>query len=451
MLLSANIPDMFPDFLHPSTILRRFREYTRKLSVRVVLMGLLSLVALAVAQVVEGLVPQKLSQSLDGAAADRLLQIIANAMLASTIFAITVMVSVYRSSSTQWTPRVHRLIIQDRTTQNTLAVFIGAYVYGLVAIILRELGVFDDKSAFVLFVMTVFILAIIVLYLVRWVLHLQSFGSLINTTRQIEKVTRAMFRERLENPCLGARALTGDLPENAETICANESGYIQQIYPEALNAVAKAHGVALYLTRNIGSFVFLNEPLLKVVKTGEPKDDDHDRDSLERAVRANIRMGDLRTFDQDPRFGLMVMGEIGSRALSPGVNDPGTAIDVITRIGRILSTYKDETGTDERETPLDNLYVAPIDPMDLLQDGFAAMSRDGAGAVEVQQRLQQTLSGLMHHPDSGLSNAARTVAERELRRALGVLDFAPDRARLLGSANDDVRAAVIDRSPPEGE
>ncbi len=155
--------------------------------------------------------------------------------------------------------------------------------------------------------------------------------------------------------------------------------------------------MALYLTRSIGSFVFLNEPLLKVVKTGEPEDDDHDRESLEKSVRANIRLGDVRTFEQDPRFGLMVMGEIGSRALSPGVNDPGTAIDVITRIGRILSDYSDETAT-ERENPLDHLHVAPLDPTDLLQDGFGALSRDGASVVEVQQRLQQTLNALMHHP-----------------------------------------------------
>lgn len=432
---------MFLQFLDPSTLVRRFREYSRKLWVRVVVMGFMSVVALAVAQVIEDFVPREVSRSLNGAAADRLLDIIANAMLAGTIFAITVMVSVYRSSSTQWTPRVHRLIIQDRTTQNTLAVFIGAYLYALVAIILRELGVFDDNSAFVLFIMTVLVLGVIVLYLISWVLHLQGFGSLIDTTRQIEKVTRAQFRDRLANPCLGARALTGDLPGGATIIRASESGFIQQIYPEALNSAARAHGVALYLTRNIGAFVYINEPLLCAVKIAKPKDSEHDSDSLESAVHANIRLGDVRTFDQDPRFGLLVMGEIGSRALSPGVNDPGTAIDVITRIGRILSTYKDETAT-ERETLLDHLYVAPLDPADLLQDGFGALSRDGAGVVEVQQRLQQTLNALMHHPDAGLCVAARDIAERELRRALDAIPFGPDRARLLECADPDLRQAV---------
>tara|TARA_R100001143_G_scaffold17938_1_gene19685 strand:+ start:2260 stop:2826 length:567 start_codon:yes stop_codon:yes gene_type:complete len=133
------------DFLLPSTLLRKGREYSRKLWVRVLIMGLLAVLSLLLSMLIERWIPQSLATYLTGSAADRLLSIIANAMLAVTTFSLSVMVTVYRSTSTQWTPRIHRLIVQDRTTQNTLAVFIGAYVYALIAIILRELGVFDDK------------------------------------------------------------------------------------------------------------------------------------------------------------------------------------------------------------------------------------------------------------------------------------------------------------------
>jgi hypothetical protein len=50
-----------------------------------------------------------------------------------------------------------------------------------------------------------------------------------------------------------------------------------------------------------------------------------------------IIVGDVRSFDQDPRFGAVVLTEIASRALSPGMNDPGTAIDVIGRAVRLLA------------------------------------------------------------------------------------------------------------------
>ena len=183
------------DFLLPSTLLRKGREYSRKLWVRVLIMGLLAVLSLLLSMLIERWIPQSLATYLTGSAADRLLSIIANAMLAVTTFSLSVMVTVYRSTSTQWTPRIHRLIVQDRTTQNTLAVFIGAYVYALIAIILRELGVFDDKRSFVLFVMTVIVLTVIVFSLIRWVLHLQTFGSLIDTSRQVEDQTRRTFKE----------------------------------------------------------------------------------------------------------------------------------------------------------------------------------------------------------------------------------------------------------------
>jgi uncharacterized membrane protein len=417
-----------------STLLRHARHYTRKMWVRVVMVGMLAFVATGIGQLVEPFIPQKLAMSLDGVAADRLLQLIASAMLAVTIFSITVMVSVYQSSSTQWTPRVHRLIMQDRVTQNTMAVFIGAYVYALMGIILRELGIYGDDRAFVLFWMTVAVLVVIVVYLIRWVLHLQGFGQLLDTTRQVEQVTRDGLRSRLARPCLGARPLVEDVPEDARAMPSWESGYLKQIYPEALNAVAEKHDVRIYLTLNVGHYVFLNAPLLRVHSSGA----DLDWDALCSDVRETVIVGDVRNYEQDPRFGLIVMGEIGSKALSPGVNDPGTAIDVITRIGRILSDYRDETASDP-ETLLAHLFVAPLDPADMLRDGFGALSRDGAGTLEVQQRLQQTLAGLMRHPDAGLSRAARDMARTELDRALLALTFEPDQKALILSADPQVR------------
>lgn len=422
-----------------ATVLRRARRYSRKMWVRVVLMGLLAVVATGLSQLLEIFIPQQLGRSVDGASADRLLQLIASAMLAVTIFSITVMVSVYQSSSTQWTPRVHRLIMTDRTTQNTMAVFIGAYVYALLGIILRELGIYDDDRAFVLFWMTVFVLLVIVVRLIRWVLHLQGFGQLLDTTRQVEDVTRAQFKDRLARPCLGAQPFTGGVPDGARPLNAWESGYLKQIFPEALNAAAEKHGVQMYMTRNIGEFVFLNAPLMQVEMCDAAVGwSALDWNALCVDAREALVIGDVRNYEQDPSFGLIVMGEIGSKALSPGVNDAGTAIDVITRIGRILSAYKDETASTP-ETVLSHLYIAPLDPVALLRDGFGAMSRDGAGTLEVQQCLQQTLAGLMRHPDAGLCRAAHAMAQQELARALEVLTFAPDRAALIASADPDVR------------
>ena len=187
----------------PRTVLQLVTYYWRKLWVRVALLGLLAFVALGATQAVEVMVPDEMAQRVPGASADRLRNIIVNAMLAVTLFSLTVMVSVYRSSSSQWTPRVHQLIMQDAVTQNTLAAFIGAYVYALVAIILRETGVYIDDRAMVLFWVTVLVLAYVVWSLIRCVLHLQTLCSLVHITRQVENITCPQYHpgRGQANPC----------------------------------------------------------------------------------------------------------------------------------------------------------------------------------------------------------------------------------------------------------
>jgi uncharacterized membrane protein len=102
--------------------------------------------------------------------------------------------------------------------------------------------------------------------------------------------------------------------------------------------------VQLYLPLPIGHSVFLHELMLWV--TGDVADDVQER--FTSLVRGPITVNDLRDYDQNSRFGHVVMGEIASRALSPGINDPGTAIEVITRVGRILSSYSNEDRAERR-------------------------------------------------------------------------------------------------------
>lgn len=412
--------------------LRVLRGYLRMLWVRVTGMGLLAVIAVGSSQIIEELLPQEVQNRISMESADRLLNIIASAMLAVTIFSLTVMVSTYQATASQFTPRIHQLIREDAITQNTLATFIGTYVYALTAIVLREVGFFGDEGALVLFCVTVLVLSLIVWSLIHWMQHLQVLGSLIDSCRQIEEMTRAQFRERLDTPCLGASPLTGAPSEEGVEIETDQTGHIQIIHPEPLQHLAEELELDIYLLHEIGAFVFYGTPLVRI--TGlEDSPSEETMDRLRRVVRNNIVVGVARSFDQDPRFGLLTMAQIASKALSPGINDPGTAIDIINRSGRILSVYRDETA--EEDDPLHpRLHVRPLDPDDLIDDAFSAIARDGAAFHEVQQRLQKVMSGLMRHPDPGLCKAARRQAGEFLTRALEGMDWEPDRARLRASA-----------------
>ncbi|WP_147124773.1 DUF2254 domain-containing protein [Shimia ponticola] len=413
----------------PETVWRKLRELSRKLWVRVLLYGALAILSLMIASPAGWILPDVVQEYLAGRGVDRLLNIIANAMLAVTTFSLTVMVTVHRNTSTQWTPRLHMLVMEDTVTQRTLATFIGAYVFALVAIVLRELGVFPDAQTSVLFLVTVFVIVAIVYSLIRWVLHLQTFGSLLASTRTIESETCNSLRARLSRPCLGATPLTDAVPEDATAIVATEAGYVQMLYEQKLQSIAHEHDLDIYVPVPIGGFVSHRQPYLYV--TGDVGDEV--RDSIKNAVV----LGDVRLADQDPRFGLIMLSEIGSKALSPGINDAGTAIDVITRIERILSLYKDER--DAHDIEFERLHIPPLSADDLLEDGLGQIARDGAGDYPVQCRLQKTYDALRRHPDDGMCDAAFDAAKSAYVRAMQDLTHEQDKQALSARVPDDIK------------
>lgn len=80
------------------------------------------------------------------------------------------------------------------------------------------------------------------------------------------------------------------------------------------------------MTAPLGDFVFLNAPLAWVDDEMDGEMNGEMNADLAQDLRACIKVGDVRSFDQAPRLGMIAMSEIGTKALSPGINDPGTAI-----------------------------------------------------------------------------------------------------------------------------
>ncbi|PPV65935.1 DUF2254 family protein, partial [Escherichia coli] len=111
-----------------------------------------------------------------------------------------------------------------------------------------------------------------------------------------------------------------------------------------------------------------------------------------------------------------VMAEIACRALSPAVNDPGTAIDVIGRGVRILSAYA-QNKSDEIEVKYPSVHVAPLQNNDLLEDFFSPVARDGASMREIQIRVLKGLSMLSKGWPGIFAEAAQTLAFETLEHA----------------------------------
>jgi len=196
-------------------------------------------------------------------------------------------------------------------------------------------------------------------------------------------------------------------------------GYLQHIDLQKLSELADRNQLNLYLNVRTGAFLHLSFPLLYTRQALSPEQ--------VQALRDAFTVGEQRSFDQDPRFGLCVLSEIASRALSPAVNDPGTAIDIIGRAVRLFSQHA-EAG--QGTTPYPRLFMRPADIRDLFDDIFTPIARDGAALVEVHVRLQKAFLALTQYKPLLYAQEARRHSRQALERARQGLTLSDDIRRI---------------------
>lgn len=369
--------------------------------------------------------------SISREAVSALLTVISSSMLAVTTFSLGAMTSAFGAVTANVTPRATLLLMEDRVTHNVLSTFIGAFVFSIVGIIVLQTGSYGEPGRAVLFVITIAVIVLIVVQLMRWINHLISLGRVGATIERVETAAASALSERLSVPYLGAHPwhAGADLPAGARPILAGTIGYLQFVDMKRLSEIAEAAEIEIYLPLNAGAFLYEDVALAWIV--GETSDeqvaDIHDQ----------FVTSPRRTFEQDPRFGLIVMAEIGSRALSSATNDAGTALDVIGRLTRLLTIWS--KGRADEEVTYPRLHLRPLADADLFDDAFMILGRDGAHLVEIQVRLQKSLAALQRIGSKSFRAAARHHAELALMRA---------QASDMIEADKDYIAKEIARQPP---
>lgn len=407
----------------------------RAMWVRVTLFSLAGIVTALVGIGLARYVPQEIAESIGSDSIDNILDILASSMLAVTTFSLATMVSAYGAVTNNVTPRAAKLLRDDTTAHNALGTFIGSFLFSLVGIVALSTGAYGQRGRVILFVATLVVIILIVVTMLRWIDYLSRLGRVGETIDLVEKATKRALVERLDYPALGGAVLESndDIPEGARPVFATDIGYVQHIDMKALADFAGDER-DVFVTSQPGSFADRMRPLARIIG---PTDDE----GLDQ-VRAAFSVGDDRSFDQDPRFGLCVLAEVASRALSPAMNDAGTAIDVLGRAERLLSEWSEGRRKGEAEdVNWPRVRVPPIRPDDVLDDVVAPIARDGAGIVEVQIRLLKVLRVLATTGDPELAAAARKHALLALARAEKALEMDEDKTRLRNLAEGFVDQA----------
>lgn len=400
------------------------RNILRKIWVRIVGFAILALLAAGLARTLSPYLPQTLALRTGSEAVSQLLGILTSSMLAVTTFSLSVAVSAFAAAAASATPRATILLQRDRTTQNVLATFLGAFLFGLVGLVALNADFYDTSGKVVVFLFTIVVIGLVVVALIRWIGHLMQFGRMEDTLDRVERAASEALVRRLEDPFLGGRPLLNAPPADGAVVPASKVGYVQHVDMQALQDCAEDIKGKVFLLRLPGSFVAPGMPLLSVT-TGSL--DDEEAHALRRAVT----IGDRRSFEDDPRFGLIVLTEIASRALSPAVNDPGTAIDIIGRHVRILSQWRMQKDAEAR---FDRVEVPSTRVQDAVEDAFRPIARDGAAVSEIQIRLQKALAALCDVAPDIFTFACQQMAGEALERAEAASLLTSELARIRSAA-----------------
>ena len=403
-----------------SGIFNKARFYLARLGehlwLRPLISCVLSIAAAFVAKLADYAVSAKYFPNVSAESIETLLTIIAASMLVIAVFAVGAMLSAYASASNSATPRSFPLVVGDDVSQNALSTFIGAFIFSIVALAAILNAFFGQPGRFVLFLITIVVFAIVILSFVRWVDRIARLGRLGNTIEKVESATDTALEKLAQFPTLGAARATAAAQGTA--VYPETVGYVQNIDVARLQSLAEQIDGTISVCVLPGTFVAPGSPLAYIAKEDIPGSA-----CARKVITKAIVIADQRTFESDPRFGLIVLSEIASRALSPAVNDGGTAIDIIGTLVRLfvrLAQAREEN--DNRIIKYDRVAIMPVSLNDMFDDAFNSIARDGASSIEVAIRLQKafyslTLLGNDEMRQTAITHAklAFSYAERSLK------------------------------------
>lgn len=268
--------------------------------------------------------------------------------VAGVVFSITVVV--LSMASAQFGPRLLRNFMEHGGTQFTLGTFIGTFIYCLLVLsMVRSDGghVYVPQVSVGVGVLLGVISFLLLIYFVHHVsIFIQAPRIIDDVVRNLEHALLASFPARAEGPPevtpdeeeAEAERLSRDaLQPGCVPVHAPRSGYVQAVDLDGLTAIAEEKDLFLRLRRRPGQFAIAGRALAEVAP-GAGLDD-----ATQGRIAGTFVVGPERTPTQDPEFAVNQLVELALRALSPGINDPFSAINCVERLGSALALLAGRT------------------------------------------------------------------------------------------------------------
>ncbi|MXP10494.1 DUF2254 domain-containing protein [Pseudoblastomonas halimionae] len=375
--------------------------------------------------------------------ASNMLTVIAGSMIgtAATVFSITIAAVAYASGN--YGPRLLTNFMEDRGNQFSLAIFISTFVYAIT--VLRSVRAEDEAAASIEDAVATSLpgfvpqLSLLVAYalmglsvavLVFFLNHIPASIRINTVLKDIGARLIAKVKDRFPDKDSGIE------PENRPEgipIRAHGTGYIQIIDYDALDQIAGDRDCHIVMAVRTGDFVH-NEMI--IAYWADESDEDAEEECPDGEVRDCFALGSRRTPGQDLQFLIDELVEIGLRALSPGINDPFTAITALHWLGAATA----ELGGRDLRIRVNGHDDPHEDRVVTLDDDFSHYVRRGFGSIRSGVATNRIAALAMFDALLNARGSLKNESREKILRDEGELLVRQAREHLLGPELETVEA-----------
>jgi uncharacterized membrane protein len=337
-------------------------------------------------------------------AANVVLATLATAMLTFLGVVFSIGLVALQLASQQFSPRVLRNYVRSITTKVALGTFIATFIYPLVSLgyldqLTRAGRTVSTVSVAVAMALAIASIAVFIVYVTLTIRGMRIAYAISTVTIETRAALHRMFPTDEQyvavqppalSPCgrlVFSRKGPSSLAEHAA------QGVLQAVDLVACVRRAREHDVVLRLIPQVGQYIASGEPLFEVFSAGACATDGPTVKELLRTVD----VGPERAVYQDPFYGVRALVDVAAQALSPAVNAPTTAVQVLDRLQdflRLMATRRWPSGLFADETGTVRLIMQVRTWEQFVDLALTEITEFGAGSPQVTRRLADLLDTL---------------------------------------------------------
>lgn len=272
--------------------------------------------------------------------AQMVLGIIAGAFITIATFTFSTAMVVLTMYSSQFTPRVVENFLNNETTMKSFGVFLSGFIFSITSLLLIR----SDEQGSLVISASVGVLYIIVglIYFLIFInnvsMYIQASGLILRLHDEALKRIR-QYRDFLKKSEIISEEELKKIVDSRDSVdvFSQADGYIQEIDFMGMKRISKEHNCVVCVKKVVGQFIS-RETRVATIYQENPEDAARETAGV---LQQFITAGNKRTEAQDFSFTIQKIVEIALKALSPGINDPNTAIHCLKIIGLLLRDLSD--------------------------------------------------------------------------------------------------------------